>query len=385
MFSLMLALLLSAPVQHALAAPDARCFAETGYCISGRIREFWEQNGGLAVFGFPTGPQQIEQIEGMTVQAQSFERNRLELHPQNSRPYDVQIGRLGADVLAEQGRNFPPQGSAPEGCRYFAETGHSLCEPFLSYWRANGLEFDGRRGASEAENLALFGLPLSEAQRETLAGGQTYTVQWFERARFEQHTRNPVTGESLPRGQQVLLGLLGNETQGRNRRSGTPEPTRVGDPRTPEPTRIPRPTEVGEPRPTEPADDRCDGGAYPAPQPPRECEPRPTPPPTREPGDPEPTRVPPPPTREPGDPEPTRVPPPPTREPGDPEPTRVPPPTREPGDPEPTRVPPPPTREPGDPEPTRVPPPPTREPGDPEPTRVPPPPTPTRPPERPRG
>ena len=35
-----------------------RCFAETNFCIGGRIREFWEQNGGLSVFGFPVTPQQ---------------------------------------------------------------------------------------------------------------------------------------------------------------------------------------------------------------------------------------------------------------------------------------------------------------------------------------
>ncbi|MCG8350031.1 MAG: class F sortase, partial [Chloroflexales bacterium] len=36
---------------------DQRCF-ETGYCISGPIREYWEQNGGLAIFGYPIGEQQ---------------------------------------------------------------------------------------------------------------------------------------------------------------------------------------------------------------------------------------------------------------------------------------------------------------------------------------
>lgn len=34
-------------------ANDARCFPETGQCISGRFRSFWEENGGLPVFGYP--------------------------------------------------------------------------------------------------------------------------------------------------------------------------------------------------------------------------------------------------------------------------------------------------------------------------------------------
>jgi hypothetical protein len=70
----------------------------------------------------------------------------------------------------------------------------------LSAWRSSGLEFDRRRGKSEAENLALFGMPISEPQVEKLPDGRLILVQWFERARFEDHG---------PDG--VLFGLLGNE------------------------------------------------------------------------------------------------------------------------------------------------------------------------------
>ena len=202
-------------VPYAWAQSDQRCFPETGQCIAGRIREFWEQNGGLPVFGFPITPQQEEQIEGKPFQVQWFERNRLELHPENQRPYDVLLGRLGADRLAQQGRDpftFPK--SQPQaGCRFFAETGHNACGDILAAWHASGLEFDGKRGKSEAENLALFGLPLSDAQTETIEG-KDYTVQWFERARFELHPENAPP-------YNVLLGLLGNEVHGN---AGTPPP-----------------------------------------------------------------------------------------------------------------------------------------------------------------
>lgn len=40
---------LALPARPAGAQAGERCFAETGLCISGRIREFWEQNGGLPV------------------------------------------------------------------------------------------------------------------------------------------------------------------------------------------------------------------------------------------------------------------------------------------------------------------------------------------------
>lgn len=190
------------------AQTGQRCFAETGHCIAGRIREFWEQNGGLAVFGLPITLQHEEQIEGKPFQIQWFERNRLEIHPENARPYDVLLGRLGGDRLQQQGRDWFtfPKSEAQADCRFFPDTGHNVCGDILKAWRSNGLEFDGRRGKSEAENLALFGLPLSDAQTETIEGRE-YTVQWFERARFEQHTENAPPFN-------VLLGLLGNEVHG---------------------------------------------------------------------------------------------------------------------------------------------------------------------------
>ncbi|HYP19030.1 MAG TPA: N-acetylmuramoyl-L-alanine amidase, partial [Chloroflexia bacterium] len=50
--------------------------------------------------------------------------------------------------------------------------------------------------------LAQFGFPISEEYKETLEDGRSYTVQYFERARFEYHPEN------LPP-YNVLLGLLG--------------------------------------------------------------------------------------------------------------------------------------------------------------------------------
>jgi hypothetical protein len=197
-----------------------RCFAETGFCINGRIRQFWEQNGGLAVFGFPIGSQQEQLIEGRPVQAQNFERNRLELHPENSAPYDVLLGRLGADRLAQQGRDWQavfPKSEPQTGCRFFAETGHNVCGEILVAWRANGLEIDGKRGKTEAENLALFGLPLSGMVTETSSDGKPYQMQWFERARFELHPENQPP-------YNVLLGLLGNELRDNAKPAAPPPP-----------------------------------------------------------------------------------------------------------------------------------------------------------------
>ena len=107
--SLMLMIAALLPVgapRGAQAQSFQRCFPETGFCIFGRIRDFWEQNGGLPVFGFPITPVQQEQVEGKALLVQWFERNRFELHPENRAPYDVLLGRLGFDSLAAQGRDW---------------------------------------------------------------------------------------------------------------------------------------------------------------------------------------------------------------------------------------------------------------------------------------
>ncbi len=184
------------------AIRPAVTFPETGQALQGRFLDYWRSNGGLAVFGYPIGAQSGAPL------SQAFERTRFEYHPQNAAPYDVLLGRLGAEALEAQGRNWRDFATVTEraaaGCSYFAETGHSLCGAFKSYWERHGLEFDGQRGSSYAESLALFGMPLGEPQMETNADGATVMVQWFERVRFEYHPQNAAPYD-------VLLGRLGSE------------------------------------------------------------------------------------------------------------------------------------------------------------------------------
>jgi type VII secretion-associated serine protease mycosin len=192
-----------APIPAESVGPDRAYFPETGHSLGGEFRRYWERQGGLAIFGFPTSEELTETgSDGQAYTVQYFERHRFELHPENPPPYNVQLARIGDDILRAQGRDwfaFPKTGDQP-GCLYFEQTGQSVCEPFLSYWRSNGLEFDKRTGKSYAESLALFGQPLSPPQSEEIEPGVFVTVQWFERARFEDHGSG-----------RVLLGLLGNE------------------------------------------------------------------------------------------------------------------------------------------------------------------------------
>lgn len=189
----------------AIASAQDGCtlFSETGYQVCGRFQTYWDGNGGLPVFGYPISNEFAETRfdTGVTSTAQYFQRERLEYHPANDgTPYDVLLGRLGVEVLAAQGRDWHSFPKAnPGDANYMAETGQAIAPEFIDYWRGNGLDL-GDSGISFRESLALFGYPISGAQTETNATGDTVLTQWFERARFEYHDGS------------VLLGLLGTES-----------------------------------------------------------------------------------------------------------------------------------------------------------------------------
>ncbi len=211
-----------APTPPAAAAAE-RCFPETGQCLSGRFLSFWEEQGGLPVFGFPTTPARVERSrdDGQPYLTQWFERVRFELHPELAPPYDVLLGRIGAERLELDGidwRTLPRAGGPQPGCRWFPETGVNVCDQvpglgFLSYWQRHG-PGDPRLDGS-GQSLALFGLPLGEAAiAVSPTDGRPYLTQWFERARFEWHPAQPDDAY------KVLLGLLGNEVRTAPRRLG---------------------------------------------------------------------------------------------------------------------------------------------------------------------
>ncbi len=190
------------PVPPMISTDSMTYFPETGHTLRGVFKEYWETQGGLAIFGYPISEEFSEQgSDGQTYTVQYFERHRFEYHPEQPAPYHVQLSRLGDLLLEQQGRSwwsFPR--TAPEpGCAFFEATGQQICEPFLSVWRSGGLEFDGQPGFSSSESLALFGQPISPVQLEEIAPDVLVRVQWFERARFEQHTAG------------IMLGLLSSE------------------------------------------------------------------------------------------------------------------------------------------------------------------------------
>ena len=164
-------------------------FSETGHHLSGDFLNAWQANGGLMTFGYPiTEPMQQD---GMTVQY--FERARFELHPESAGTrWAVQATLLGTWAAKSLQSNpaftpFPSDTSTggDPGRIFFPETGHSLAYGFKEYWEQHG-------------GLYVYGYPISEEFQQN-----GYTVQYFERARFEYHPENRGTQY------EVLLGRIG--------------------------------------------------------------------------------------------------------------------------------------------------------------------------------
>jgi hypothetical protein len=180
------------------AKPGCRYFPETGHNLCGAFLSYWERAGGLAIFGLPLTEEfaEVNRADGRVYTVQYFERNRFEYHPENAgTPYEVLLGLLGSDLAVGRTGEAPFQSvsAPPPDADLFPETGHSLGGVFRDYWQANG-------------GLAVFGYPISEPFVEVNpADGRAYTVQYFERNRFEHHPENAGTRY------EVLLGLLGNQ------------------------------------------------------------------------------------------------------------------------------------------------------------------------------
>jgi len=171
------------------AQAGGRFYRESGKTLAAQFISYFDAHGGLAVLGLPLSDAANE--NGLLTQY--TERARLEYHPEAKPPYDVQLGLLGVALTA--GREFARPASTitnTQATTYFAESGHTLRGKFRDYWQAHG-------------GLAQFGFPLSEEFVEvSAADGKPYSVQYFERNRFEYHPENKPPYD-------VLLGLLGRD------------------------------------------------------------------------------------------------------------------------------------------------------------------------------
>ncbi|MBK9715404.1 MAG: VanW family protein [Kouleothrix sp.] len=195
----LLAATLAWPAAPAAAAPATAApvgtgfafFPETGHNVGLAIKRFYDSHGGLDIFGLPL----TEVFEEDGARVQYFERARFELHPELPPEFLVSLTLLGRHFTEGRGEpSFQWIASNPGGDRtYFPESGHTLGGAFRGFWAGRG-------------GLAAFGYPISEEFGEVNPqDGQFYTVQYFERARFELHPENSGTPY------EVQLGQLGRQ------------------------------------------------------------------------------------------------------------------------------------------------------------------------------
>jgi lipoprotein-anchoring transpeptidase ErfK/SrfK len=186
-----LAVLPAPKTAAAEVGPDRVYFSPTGHYLAFGFLDYWRGHGGISQFGYPLTEEITDPASGLTVQY--FERAVFEWHADQPEGSRVMLQRLGADLT--QGRTDPAfskiNAKSDDSCNFYTETSHRLCNGFLNYWSNHG-------------GLSVFGFPISEEFTEKNPDtGKDYTVQYFERARFEWHP------ESQDVSAQVMLGRLG--------------------------------------------------------------------------------------------------------------------------------------------------------------------------------
>ena len=223
--ALLLATLMIGVPNHATAAEDCARFAETGQSVCGIFLAYWQSHGGLAQQGFPLSGAFNERstIDNRYYVVQYFERAVLELHPNEPGVSSELLSQLGREALqARYPQGAPTAATAPgaasplpgaDTCDELAITGQRSCGIFRTYWQEHG-------------GLPQQGYPLTtDFAEKSAVNGQTYQVQYFERAVFEYHPE-------LPIGQQVLLSQLGRLRLAARYPNGSPvieSPYLVGD------------------------------------------------------------------------------------------------------------------------------------------------------------
>ncbi|MFQ5408594.1 MAG: hypothetical protein ACE5FI_09270 [Anaerolineales bacterium] len=154
-------------------------FDATGHFVGDPFLSFYNEHGGVLVFGYPITERFFDYRLGREVQY--FERARLELWPEHEGPYRVQLGLL-ADEL---GLGLPAAAPVRDpNCSYFIQTGHSACLAFADFFEQRG-------------GVDVFGYTTSEYR---VVDGRL--VQSFQRAVLEWHPE-------LPRGSRVQIANLG--------------------------------------------------------------------------------------------------------------------------------------------------------------------------------
>src|SRR6266496_4255633 len=116
------------PFISAKPGTEGTYFSATGHNLTGKFLAYWQQTGGLSIYGYPISEPFMEpsKSDGKTYLVQYFERNRFEMHPELAgTKFEVQLGLLGSELLDLQG-GPSSVASAPRAAFYPAPTGGAV-------------------------------------------------------------------------------------------------------------------------------------------------------------------------------------------------------------------------------------------------------------------
>ena len=175
--------------------------------VCGRTWRFFAELGGGAVFDLPDGEPQLDRVTAMG--AQWFHNSRLELHPDQDRPLDVQPAPLGEQRLQQLGvawrttalPMYQEEAAEQPSCVWltfdFKDGGrksqHNVCDTITDPQTGQQVEVHFAAFWNKfPQALQAFGYPISSTYKEPSSGR---FVQWFQRARFEW---NPALSQVQP-------------------------------------------------------------------------------------------------------------------------------------------------------------------------------------------
>ena len=176
-----LPLALMALASPALAQGEGgRYYSQTGHTLDARFVAFFDGHGGEAILGYPITDSFIDPQSGW--RTQYLENARLELAPEGSAGVvGIRLSALGEALGGWQAPLTPDQIPAPTDatCRFYAESGHSVCHAFLDFYLSHG-------------GPAQFGFPISEFKLEgerIVQYLQAFRFDWYPEAAPEARVR----------------------------------------------------------------------------------------------------------------------------------------------------------------------------------------------------
>lgn len=174
------------------------CTTAPELCVGLLFREYWQQHDGAHTFGAPIGTTRTHYLPGRQVfYTHHFERAIIEYipgQPEGHKYRHTPVGQLWHDAFQSQLTPLSPDeelafqpGSGH--CEVVASKRPAVCGEFLDYYQRHGLQNDAVPHVTQAERLALFGVPLTPVMKWQV-NGETRLVQVFSHARIDYIATN---------------------------------------------------------------------------------------------------------------------------------------------------------------------------------------------------